>query len=185
MKRQLLLLEDVYGLGHKGDIIDSSKVRPGYMRNFLAPKRLAVIADKGTLRMRERLQQEREEQAKQDRSAALAMAEALRDKEIVINVKLDPEGHMYGSVSAGDIVRLFKEELGLEIERHFVRLPKPIKRQGRHVIDLVLKEGVEASCAIVVLGEGETELPPEEVATPSDEEAVAVEAHAEEEASEE
>ena len=129
MKRQFLLLEDVYGLGHKGDIIESNKVKPGYMRNFLGPKGFAVAANKGTLRMRERLQKEREEQAKQDKAEAKKLAETISGKEFTINVKVDPDGHMYGSVGVADIIKLVKEELGIELERHFVRIAKPFKKK--------------------------------------------------------
>ena len=57
MKQQLLLLEDVEALGQKGDVVSA---RPGYVRNYLLPQQLAVIASPNTLRKRERLRQERE-----------------------------------------------------------------------------------------------------------------------------
>ena len=60
MKNQLLLLEDVGRLGRKGDIV---KAKPGFARNFLLPQKKAMVATQHTLRLRERLQAEREKQA--------------------------------------------------------------------------------------------------------------------------
>jgi len=165
MKRHYLLLEDVYGLGHKGDLIEGNKVKPGYMRNFLSPKGKAVVADKGTLRMRERLQKEREEQAKLDKSEAEKLATLINGKEFSVNVKVDPDGHMYGSVGVSDLLKIFKDEIGVELDRHAIRLAKPFKSRGRFPINFVLKENVPAECHLVILGEGETELKIEELKT--------------------
>jgi large subunit ribosomal protein L9 len=150
MDNQLLLLEDIGRLGRKGDII---KVKPGYARNFLLPQKKAVVATANTLRMRARLQEEREKQAKQDKVEAERLAKIIQGKVLSIEVKVDPAGHMYGSVSAQEIVKLFEEQ-GVDIERQYILLTHPIKVTGEHKIELRLKEGVLAYFHLHILAEG-------------------------------
>jgi large subunit ribosomal protein L9 len=156
MQYQLLLVEDVDDLGRSGEIV---KVKPGYARNFLLPRKVAVIADKGTLRMQARLQEERAKRAEVDKREAEALALGINGKEMTILVKVDQEGHMYGSVSALDIVHLFEKE-GIKLERRNVVLPHPLKELGTFKINLRLKEGVPAT--IVLKVESETPLPQKE-----------------------
>ena len=106
MKQKLLLLEDVEALGRKGEVVSA---KPGYVRNFLLPQRLAVIASANTLRKQERLKAEREKQAVVDRKESEELAVQIEASTLETKVKVDPEGHMYGSVSAGDIAALFQD----------------------------------------------------------------------------
>jgi large subunit ribosomal protein L9 len=106
MKQQLLLLEDVEALGKKGEVVTA---KPGYIRNFLVPQRLAVIASSHTLRKQEKLRAEREAQGLVDRKESEELKMQIDAITLETRVKVDPEGHMYGSVSAGDIATLFQE----------------------------------------------------------------------------
>ncbi len=149
MANQLLLLTDVDNLGRSGDLV---KVKPGYARNFLLPQKLAVVADKSTLRMRSRLQEERAKRAIEDRADSEVLATKINGKHMQIGVKIDPEGNMYGSVSAVDIVKLFDKE-SISLEKRNVVLAHPIKTLGAHTISLKLKEDVSASFTLEVLSE--------------------------------
>lgn len=146
MGNQLLLIEDVDDLGRSGDVVS---VKPGFARNFLIPRKKAVVADKFTLRMQARLKEERAKRALIDKKDAEILAERIGVMELEITVKVDPEGHMYGSVSAIDIVKLFENE-GIELEKRNVALPHPIKEIGEHKVQLKLKEGVPASFSLKV-----------------------------------
>ncbi len=150
MKQQLLLLQDVDALGRKGEIVSA---KPGYVRNFLLPRGLAVVASPNTLRKQERLRSEREKQAIVDRQEAEALAKQLEAVILEIKVKVDPEGHMYGSVSAGDIAHLFQEQ-GIAIEKKYIQLTRPIKETGAHKISLKLKEGIPVVCQLNIIPEG-------------------------------
>jgi large subunit ribosomal protein L9 len=150
MKQQLLLLQDVPKLGRKGDIVTA---KPGFIRNYLLPKQKAVTANKGALRMRVRLQEERAEQAAVDKVESVKLAEVINGKSLSVEVKIDSAGHLYGSVSANDIVRILSEE-GVDIEKQHVALVKPIKKIGAYDISLVLSEGVPTSFTLEVMGEG-------------------------------
>lgn len=150
---QLLLIEDVDDLGRSGELV---KVRPGFARNFLLPQQKAVIADNSTIRMQARLKEERAKRAAVDLKEAEALAARLTGMELTMLVKIDPEGHMYGSVSALDIVELFAKE-GIALERRNIVLHQPIKALGVHNLNLRLKEGVPA--AFVLKVESETPVP--------------------------
>jgi len=130
MKQQLLLLEDVEALGRKGEVVSA---KPGYIRNYLLPNGFAVIASTNTLRKQERLRAEREKQALIDRKEAEEFAAQIEGMIVETKVKVDPEGHMYGSVSAADVALLFQEK-GLPIDKKNIVLTRPIKTTGaRHL----------------------------------------------------
>jgi large subunit ribosomal protein L9 len=154
MKQKLLLLQDVDSLGKKGEIVTA---RPGYVRNFLLPYGFAVVASPNTLRSQEKLKKEREAQAKIDREEASQLAAQLATIQLQIRVKVDPEGHMYGSVSSSDIARLFQEQ-GLPVEKKYIQLTRPIKETGVHKIHLKLKEGLPVVCDLMIIPEGAAHL---------------------------
>jgi large subunit ribosomal protein L9 len=162
MKQQLLLLEDVEALGNKGEIVTA---RPGYVRNFLLPKGLAMVATPNTLRKQQRLQEERMKQAIIDRKESEALAGQIEGITLEIKVKVDPEGHMYGSVSAGDIAQIFVEK-GIAVDRRNVQLNKPLKTTGLHKLQTKLKEGIFASFSLSIIPEGMVQTGHENVVKP-------------------
>ncbi|MBF5058577.1 50S ribosomal protein L9 [Candidatus Neptunochlamydia vexilliferae] len=155
-KTQLLLLEDVTNLGKKGDL---ASAKPGFVRNFLLPQKKAVIADKRTIRMQEKLQEERSKQAAEDKKESETLAARLKEMTFTTKVKNDTQGHLYGSVGPVEVVKVLADE-GITIERKNVVLPKPIKMVGMHDVQLKLKEDVPASFKLTV--EGETVVKKEE-----------------------
>ncbi len=165
MQNQLLLIEDVDDLGRSGDIVS---VKPGYCRNFLLPQKKAVIADKYTLRMQAKLKAERAKKAEIDRSESEALSKQIDGRVLLVEVKVDQDGHMYGSVTTSDVSKLFAAE-GITLDRRCVLLASPIKALGVYPVQLRLKEGVPAQITLKVVGEGyvppveeEQEAPPQE-----------------------
>lgn len=148
MAYQLLLTEDVEGLGKKGQIV---KVRPGYARNCLLPMKRGVVADAQTLRMQKRLQEERAKQAVVDRAESEQLAAKLAGVSLEMIVKVDQEGHMYGSVSAHDIVEKLLAEKGIALDKKHVALKHAIKMTGVHDVPFKLKEGVTCSITVTVV----------------------------------
>ena len=151
MATQLLLTEDVTDLGRKGDIVS---VKPGFARNFLLPQGFAVTASPRALRMQTRLKEERQQRAIEDKKESEAIAEKLNGLVLSTTVKVDQEGHMYGSVAATDLVRLIKDATQIDLEKSTVQLKHAIKTTGEHTITLKLKEGVQASIRLDVASEG-------------------------------
>ena len=149
MKQKLLLLKDVEDLGKKGEVVE---VKRGFARNYLLPQQQAVIADIHTLRMQEKLKEERSKQAVIDRKDAEELAKKLADIVLTVHVKVDPEGKMYGSVSHADILDLLAKE-GFSLEKKNIALKKAIKETGVIDVPLKLKEGVEATLKMKILPE--------------------------------
>jgi len=151
MATRILLLEDVDDLGQKGQIVT---VKSGYAFNFLIPKKHALIADANAVRRQARLQEERRLKAVEDRKASDEMAAQLNGMTFSTEVKVDPEGHMYGSVSNLDIIHLIKLQTGIQLEKRAIGLKHPIKQTGVYDLVLRLKEGVEATVHLKVLAVG-------------------------------
>ena len=149
---QLLLLEDVLDLGRTGDLVT---VRAGHARNFLLPKRKAVVADRNAVRIQEKLQEERAKKAAEDRKDSEVLAGRLTGTVLETHVKVDPEGHMYGSVSTTDITNLL-EEKGFIVDKRMIVLEHPVKVTGVHEITLRLTEGVPSNITLKVIPEGGT-----------------------------
>lgn len=147
----LLLIEDVEDLGRSGDVV---KVKPGYARNFLLPRGVAVVADRNALRRQEKLKEERRVKAVQDKTESEQLAKVLETLTLETHVKVDQEGHMYGSVSALDIAHLLQEKHRIAVEKRYVQLKHPIKATGTYTIELKLKEGVAAAVNLNVVPEG-------------------------------
>lgn len=150
MATKLLLLEDVEALGRSGDIVN---VKPGYARNFLMPQGFAVTADKAALRRQARLQEERRKRAIVDKQEAEKTASQLENLTLSTIVKVDHEGHMYGSVSALDIAHLMREQANIELEKRAIALKHPIKEVGVFPILIKLKEGVTSQITLKVIPE--------------------------------
>lgn len=154
MATKLLLVEDVENLGRSGDIVS---VKPGYARNKLVPSKAAVFADKKSLRMQARLQEQRLQKAVADKKDAELLAERIEGQMVVTTVKVDHDGHMYGSVAVNDIVHLVQEQLSLTLEKRSLQLAHPIKKTGTTQLSLKLAEGITASFSIKIKAEGAEE----------------------------
>jgi len=151
---KLLLIEDVEGLGRSGDIV---AVRPGFARNFLLPQQMALLADKSALRMQARLQEERRKKAIHDKKEADELAIQIEGKVLTKIVKVDHDGHMYGSVSAVDVVHLFEEQANLSVEKRCLQLKHALKETGVFPLQVKLKEDVTASFTLKIVPEGSEE----------------------------
>lgn len=150
MATKLLLLEDVEALGRSGEVVS---VKPGYARNYLLPQGLAVTADKQALRQQDRLKEERQKKAVADKQESDKVAASLEGITLTTVVKVDHEGHMYGSVTAHEIAHLLQEQQRMELDKKTIQLKHPIKTTGIHVIHVRLKEGVTASFNLKVMSE--------------------------------
>jgi large subunit ribosomal protein L9 len=156
MALKVLLLEDVDNLGRSGDVV---QVKPGFARNFLLPKRRALYADAHTLRLQEKLQEERAKKSAEDKKDAEKQATLLKTITLSVTVKIDKNEHMYGSVSSLDILHML-EEKGVEgLSKKSVILAHAIKQLGVYTVALRLKEGVESEVIVKVMGEGLVEKP--------------------------
>lgn len=143
---EVILREDVVHLGHIGDVV---KVKPGYARNFLLPRGLAVMADKrnlGRLEHERRIATERRERAL---ASSRSLAGKLTSTRITIKARAGEEGKLYGSVTNIDVERALADK-GIAVERRRIRLDEPIRALGEHQVTVHLSVGVDAAVTVVV-----------------------------------
>jgi large subunit ribosomal protein L9 len=145
---QAILLKDVDGLGEAGAVID---VAPGYLRNYLAPKKLAqaattasIAAAKARLEQAERAAAELKERT--DETAAL-----LSKTVLTIPHQAGEGGRLFGAVTAQEIVDAIKQARGLRIDKRSIRLEQPIKELGTHMVEVEVAPGVTAPVKTMVV----------------------------------
>jgi large subunit ribosomal protein L9 len=146
MNVQLILREDVPNLGRTGDVV---KVRAGYARNYLLPRRLAVEADQKNLRAFEhqkRLAMMRREAKKKE---ALSLKERIEALSLRIAAHAGEEGKLFGSVTNIDIEKALREQ-GFDIDRRRIVLADPIKQLGEFTVPVRIEPEVEATLKITV-----------------------------------
>jgi large subunit ribosomal protein L9 len=146
---EIILLDTVYKLGSRGQTV---KVRPGFARNYLFPRKLAIPATEGNRRVfqeNERVLVKRDEQA---RDAAKALAAKLGSLSCTIAVQVGEEDRLYGSVSSLDIARRLVEQ-GHEVDKRQIMLDEPIKQLGVYTVDLRLHREVTTPITVSVVRE--------------------------------
>jgi large subunit ribosomal protein L9 len=147
---EAILLEDVEDLGQRGDPID---VSPGYLRNYLIPRKLAVKATPGALEEAQR-RREAAEKAEKARAEREAQAASLLSKTVLtIHQRAGEDGKLFGSVGAKEIVDALREARDLRIDRRKVRLEQPIREIGTHMVEIELADGNVAAVKTIVTEE--------------------------------
>ncbi len=124
---KVILLEDVKTLGKKGDIVN---VSDGYARNMILPKKLGVEATPKNLNDLKLQKANEEKVAQENLEAAKAFAEDLKDKKVVLALKVGEGGRLFGSVSSKEISEAAASQLGLDIDKKKLQLASPIKTLG-------------------------------------------------------
>lgn len=144
---QAILLTDVDELGQRGDAVD---VSPGYLRNYLVPRKLAQPATDAALveaaRRREAAERaEREAAARAEQTAAL-----LSKTVLTIRHRAGEDGKLFGSVTAKEIAEAIKDARDLRIDRRKIRLEQPIHETGTYMVDIEIPGGAVASVKTIV-----------------------------------
>ncbi|HET6890266.1 MAG TPA: 50S ribosomal protein L9 [Pyrinomonadaceae bacterium] len=148
---KILLREDVDDLGARGEIV---RVRSGYARNYLLPRKLAVEATAGNVKQIERERAVLLKKAANERATADAQAEQLRSLMLTFERKAGELGALYGSVTSMDIAEALQER-GYEIDRHRIHMREPLKRVGDFTVPLRLHREVTVDLQVKVMPEGE------------------------------
>jgi large subunit ribosomal protein L9 len=154
----VILLKDVDKVGLRGEVVSVAR---GYMRNYLAPRRLAQEATPARVAELEK----RESQRARHEAASFEQAQEIADKlskaELRFDVNAGPQGTLFGSVTPTDIADEIWRSLKVRVDRRKIDLPDSIKRVGRYEIPIEVFTDVSAGVKVIVVPEG-GELPPEE-----------------------
>ena len=146
---KVILLCDVKGQGKKDQIVD---VSDGYARNFLIPQKKAVIADAkatGELKSKEEAKQFK---ISEDRKAAQALADRIKDVTVEIAMGHGHDGRLYGSVTAKDIAEELKKIIGQDVDKRKINLKEPIKAYGNYSVEIKLLTDISAKFVVKVYG---------------------------------
>ncbi len=146
---EVILRESVDGLGQRGDVV---KVKQGYARNYLIPKKLAVVATgsmKNVIEQENRIKTIRDDKIKR---SVLEVAGKMKDLSCTIVVQAGEEDKLYGSVSANDIAKAISEQ-GFNVDHKMIFIEEPIKVLGVYTVPVRLHKDVEVQVKVWVVKE--------------------------------
>jgi large subunit ribosomal protein L9 len=144
---QAILLADVENLGERGTAVD---VAPGYLRNYLMPRKLAQPATPGALEEAQR-RMEAAERAAEARVAREAEAAGLLSKTVLtIHERAGEDGHLFGSVGPQQIVDALREARDLRIDKRKVMLDQPLRQIGTFMVEIDLGDGNVAAVKTII-----------------------------------
>jgi large subunit ribosomal protein L9 len=156
---KVLLVKDVYKLGHAGDI---KKVADGYGRNFLIPQGLAVLATPGAMKQVERIKSQAEIRRNTQNNELKGLADQIKDVTLNFPAKAGDTGKLYGSITTQDIAAALTEKVRFEVKRQQVDI-QPIRTLGQFIARVRLTMDLVPEIKIVVFRDGES---PESITNP-------------------
>jgi large subunit ribosomal protein L9 len=146
---KIVLRADVANLGNKGDLVE---VAPGYARNYLVPKGLAMAATVGVMRQAESMRRSRQVRDLREKEGAEAVARQLAATRIQITARSGEGGRLFGSVTSTDIAEAIEAQTGIHLDRRKLHL-EPIKTLGVHEVPIRLHTEVEVPITIDVVSQ--------------------------------
>jgi large subunit ribosomal protein L9 len=144
---KVVFTEDVVNVASAGDVKD---VASGYARNYLLPKKLAVVATDAELKKLEVQRQAGARREARTEQEAESVAQVLQETTIVLKVRAGEGERIYGSVTSADIADEIKKSTGHEIDKRKIELEEPIRELGSHVVPVKLSKNVIASVTVAV-----------------------------------
>ena len=150
---KVILTETVASLGTVGDEVNVAK---GYARNYLVPKKKAIMATAKNRKLFERQRLGLEKQLAGEQTKAEALSEEMRGAVCTIAGKVSEEDRLYGSVAARDIAEQLKAQ-GFEVDKSMVMLSEPIKTLGSYIVPIHLHADVTSEISVRVVPEQEAE----------------------------
>ena len=144
---KVILLCDVKGQGKKDQIVN---VSDGYARNFLFPKKLAILADAKTENELRGKEEAKQYKIAEDKKAAVELAAKIKDKEVDIVMGHGQDGRLYGSVTAKDIAEELSRLIGAPVDKRKINMKEAIKAYGKYTVELKVHPEVIASFTVYV-----------------------------------
>ena len=144
---EAILLKDVDNLGIAGDAVD---VSPGYLRNYLQPRKLAQPATKGALEEAQRKREAAERAAREAEERAGETAALLAKTVLTIQHRAGEDGKLFGSVTNAEIAEAISEARGLRVDRKKIRLEDPIREVGTYMVEIEVGGGTTTKVKTIV-----------------------------------
>lgn len=146
---EVILREDVPQLGQRGDLV---KVKPGYARNYLIPRKLAMPASAGARKQVVDMKAANARKDAREKSGAESLAAQLGELTLTISAKAGEQDQLFGSVTTMDIAAAL-EAKGFNIDRRTIELEEPIKTIGEYSVPVRLRHDVTAAVKVAVTRE--------------------------------
>jgi large subunit ribosomal protein L9 len=143
-----ILLQDVEALGERGTVVD---VSPGYLRNYLQPRKLAEPATASSVRLAQRRQEDAERAAREAEERSRESAATLGRTVLTISQQAGDDGRLFGTVTTQDISDAIREARGIRIDRRRVHLEDPIRNVGTYMVVVEVADGVTATVKTMVV----------------------------------
>lgn len=144
----VILKKDVDNLGRAGEIV---KVRPGYGRNFLIPRGMALLATRGNVAQHEHHRRSIEAEIARLRAQQQKLADQLKTTSVSIARKAGKDAKLFGSVSSRDIVDALAMQ-NIEVDRRAVQLPDPIRETGTTEVIVRFSADIQVALKVNVVG---------------------------------
>lgn len=145
---QAILLEDVEPLGEKGSVVD---VSPGYLRNYLVPRKLAEPATSASIKAAEKRREDAERAAHEAEERRRESAAVLGRTVLTIPQQAGDDGRLFGSVTTQDIADAIRDARGIRVDRRKVHLEEPIRHIGTYMVVIEIDEDVTATVKTMVV----------------------------------
>ncbi|MBD3284709.1 50S ribosomal protein L9 [candidate division WOR-3 bacterium] len=152
---EVILTQDVVKLGNRGEVV---RVKSGYARNYLIPRKMALPATSSNKRHVAEIIRQTKAKVEKERSSAELLYEKLNGEHIKLNLAFGETGKAYGSITAKDIASSFRDK-DIYFDHHQVILDHPLKEAGSHDVQIKLFEGVTATVKVWVVPEGDSPEP--------------------------
>ena len=152
---EVILKQDIFRLGDRGDVV---RVAPGYARNYLYPQRLAIPADKGSLKQLAAMKAAADREAVRVRGDAEKQLSALEGVVIRVVARASLNNQLYGSVSARDVAARLAE-IGIEVDRRRIQLTAPIRILGDYDVPIHIYKELSSTIKVEVRAEGREDEP--------------------------
>jgi large subunit ribosomal protein L9 len=144
---KIMLTKDVENVGRAGEIKD---VSDGYGRNFLIPRKLAIVAGRGAEAEARRIQDAAARREAKERDEARELAEEIDNKTVVVRLKVGAEDKVFGAITNEDIAKAVKQQHQVEVDRRRIDLKEPLKQLGEHQVTLRLHKDIEAHINLII-----------------------------------
>ena len=144
---QAILLKEVENLGAAGQAVD---VSPGYLRNYLVPRKLAQPATKGALEEAQRRLEAAEKAAREAEERAAETAALLSKTVLTITHRAGEDGKLYGSVTTKEIAEAISDARGIKVDRKKIRLDQPIHETGTYLVEIEVAGGETAKVKTII-----------------------------------
>jgi large subunit ribosomal protein L9 len=145
---QAILLQDVESLGERGSVVD---VSPGYLRNYLVPRKLAEPATKGSIEQAAKRQVAAEKAAQEAVDRARDNAALLGRTVLTIPQQAGDDGRLFGSVTTQDIADAIRDARGIKVDRRKIYLEEPIRNIGTYMVVIEVADEVTATIKTMVV----------------------------------